>query len=864
MTADGSVVILIEGDDSDLKGKLNSIGGIASGAAKAAAAAIAGISTALAGAAAHAVKVGAEFEASMSNVAAISGATGTELEQLSEKAKEMGAKTRFSASESAEAFTYMAMAGWETEDMLSGIEGIMSLAAASGESLASTSDIVTDALTAFGLSAKDSGHFADVLATASNSANTNVAMLGESFKYVAPVAGALGYSAEDTAVALGLMANSGIKASQAGTALRTILTNMSKPTDDMEYAMELLGVSLEDSEGGMRSLGEVMDQLRVGFGGGTMSTEEFAEKLAELDKGLESGYYTQESYAVHLEELAVAMYGVEGAQKAELAAMLAGKEGMSGLLAIVNASEEDYQKLTDSIYDASGAAEKMAEIQLDNLSGQLDILKSAVEGFEIEFFQSVGNPITETVTAAADAVSQLTETFRSEGLGAAIQELGGMAASAATALASAAPSFIETATGLVQSFLSGLRENLPEIAASALEIVGSLASGIVETLPELAQTGTEIVLQLAQSVIDGLPGMVPAAVQTIASLVEQITGNLSQIIEAGIQVVVALGEGLIEALPDLIEKVPEIVSNIANVINDNAPKMLAAAAKLVVELGVGLIQSIPTLIANIPKIIQAIVDAWSAFNWLDLGMTAITAIKDGILKIIPQVKTAGKNVLDAVVNAIKSLPQTLTNLGKTSITGLANAIRGLVGTAANAMSGVVSGILNAIAGLPGKMLDIGKNIVQGIANGIKNGAAAAINAVADLAGSVVDKAKGFLGIKSPSRVMAKEVGPYIPQGLAVGVEREIPRVERSMAAQLAGLTDRVRRAVEAETANISVGLTAKGGGGNPHEPAPASGGTVVNVYLESAPEGAEKARNMGRELGAEAAREIRRRGGVPA
>lgn len=859
MGNDGSVVILIEGDDSDLKSKLDGIGGVAAGAAKAAAAAIAGISTALAGAAAHAVKVGAEFESSMSNVAAISGATGNELEQLTEKAKEMGAKTRFSAAQSAEAFTYMAMAGWETGDMLAGIEGIMDLAAASGESLAATSDIVTDALTAFGLSAEDSGHFADVLATASNSANTNVAMLGESFKYVAPVAGALSYSAEDTAIALGLMANSGIKASQAGTSLRTTLTNMAKPTSDMADAMYLLGISLEDEEGNMYSLMEVMDQLRSGFEGGRITQEEYTESVTRWNAMLAEGSVELPEYAKAMQALDIALNGTTEAQRAELAAMLAGKEGMSGLLAIVNASETDFQKLTDAIYDADGAAKEMAEIQLDNLAGQLDILKSAVEGFEIEFFQSVGNPITETVTAAAEAVSHLTETFKSGGLGAAIQEIGGLAASALTALASSAPVFIETAVGLIQSFLSGIRDNLPEIASAALEIVGSLAAGIVEILPELAQTGTDIVLQLAQSIIDGLPGMVPAAVQTLASLVEQITGNLSQIIDAGIQVIVALGEGIIEALPDLIEKVPEIVSNIANVINDNAPKLLAAAGKLIVELGVGLIKNIPTLVANIPKIIQAVVDAWAAFNWLDLGMKAITAVKDGILKIVPAVKTAGKNVLDAVVNAIKSLPSKLAELGRNGITGLVNAMRNLAGTAASAMSGIVSGILNAITGLPGKMLDIGGNIVKGIADGIKNGAAIAINAVADLARSVIDGAKNFFGIKSPSRVMAKEVGPYLPQGVAVGVEQEIPKTERAVSKQLAGLTDRVRAAVEAETANISVGLTAKGNNADPPEPEP-NGGLVVNVYMSSMPENREKARNLGRELGEETARELRRRG----
>ena len=173
-----------------------------------------------------AIKTAADFDSSMSKVAAVSGATGEDFDALRSKAREMGAKTKFSASEAADAINYMAMAGWKTQDMLSGIEGIMNLAAASGEDLATTSDIVTDALTAFGLSASDSSHFADILAAASSNANTNVSMMGETFKYVAPIAGAMGYSAEDTAEAIGLMANAGIKSSQAGTTLRKIMTEL--------------------------------------------------------------------------------------------------------------------------------------------------------------------------------------------------------------------------------------------------------------------------------------------------------------------------------------------------------------------------------------------------------------------------------------------------------------------------------------------------------------------------------------------------------------------------------------------------------------------------------------------------------------
>lgn len=287
------------------------------------------------------ISAGMDFDSQMSTVAAISGATGEEFEILRAKAQEMGATTAFSATESAQAMEYMAMAGWKTTDITNGLAGVMNLAAASGEDLATTSDIVTDAMTAFGMSAEESTHFSDVLAQTATNANTNVGMMGETFKYVAPVAGSLGYNVEDTAAAIGLMANSGIKASQAGTALRTLMTNMANPTDKMAAAMDTLGISLTDSSGEMKSFAEITQDLRNGFSG---LTEE---------------------------------------QKASTAANLAGKEGMSGLLAIVNASEEDYKKLTASIQDCSGASEKMAEIRLDNLEGDVTLFKSALEGAQI-------------------------------------------------------------------------------------------------------------------------------------------------------------------------------------------------------------------------------------------------------------------------------------------------------------------------------------------------------------------------------------------------------------------------------------------------------------------------------------------------
>lgn len=297
-----------------------------------------------------------DFEAAMSQVQAISGATSSELTKLTNKAKEMGATTKFTAKESAEAFNYMAMAGWKTEDMLNGIEGILSLAAASGEDLATTSDIVTDALTAFNMKAEDAGRFSDVLAAAASNANTTVSGMGETFKYAGSMAGALGYSIEDVALMTGLMANTGIKATMAGTALNSIFTRLSTNTNGAADAMSDLGIEFFTSEGNARDLSDVMEELRAAT----------ANMTAE--------------------------------QKSQLANTIAGTQAQKGLLAILNASEEDYNKLADAINNADGAAAQMSETMLDNLQGSITLLQSAVDGVKISF----GERLSPYVRSLAD------------------------------------------------------------------------------------------------------------------------------------------------------------------------------------------------------------------------------------------------------------------------------------------------------------------------------------------------------------------------------------------------------------------------------------------------------------------------------
>lgn len=418
--------------------------------AKGAAAASAGITGALAASTA----AGASFESQMSTVQAISQASESEMARLKALAKQMGIETKFSATEAGQGLEYMAMAGWDVDSMLAGLPGIMNLAAASEEDLGQVSDIVTDAMTAFNLEASRSAEFADVLAQASARSNTDVAMMGQTFKYVAPVAGALGFSIQDTATAIGLMANAGIKGEQAGTSLRAIFSRIVKPTAEVASAMERIGLSVTNSDGSMRSLDEILRDLRAGFSG-----------LSE-------------------------------SERASTAASLAGQEAMSGMLALVNASDEDYEKLSDSIYHAKGAAEEMAGVRMDNLKGDVTLLKSSAEGAGIAIYEGLSEPLREGVQTGTEWLNSFTESVE-ENLPTIRREV--------KSAGSVLMGFVEPVLDLgswflqhpevIQGGLTGLVSTLLTFKAakgitSAVKLFGSL-SGMIKAWP-VAATGLVI------------------------------------------------------------------------------------------------------------------------------------------------------------------------------------------------------------------------------------------------------------------------------------------------------------------------------------------------------------------------------------
>lgn len=499
--ADGKIVIETGLDTKGIETGLKKVSSIAKTGIATTVTAISGMSTALAGVAGYSIKVGSSFEAGMSKVQAVSGASNEQLQRLSDKAKEMGATTKFSATEAADAMNYMAMAGWKTEDMLNGIDGIMNLAAASGEDLATTSDIVTDALTAFGLSASDSTHFADVLAAASSNANTNVSMMGETFKYVAPVAGSLGYSAEDCAVAIGLMANSGIKASQSGTALRSMFSRLAKPSKEVKEAMEKLNISLTDSHGNMKSLDTLMGDLRNSFSG-----------LSE-------------------------------SEKAEMASSLAGQEAMSGLLAIVNASDEDFNKLKDAIYGADGASAKMAETMQDNLQGKISILKSTIEGLGIKIYEEIEDPMKEAAEGATDSVEQISSALENGGIDAAVEKTGNIIGGLSVKIAQESPKMVDASVLLLKSFVQGIQKNKNQLKYASREIIDSLCDGLIKLLPkEMQQPAKKALDSLKKTFSSGLgslSGVTKKELEIIGKLFTKLADHMDTVAPVVISLVAA-------------------------------------------------------------------------------------------------------------------------------------------------------------------------------------------------------------------------------------------------------------------------------------------------------------------------------------
>lgn len=724
---------------------------------------------------AAAVKTAADFDSAMSQVAAVSGATGSDLEALREKAREMGASTKFSASEAAEAMNYMAMAGWKTGDMLSGIEGIMNLAAASGEDLATTSDIVTDALTAFGMSASDSGHFADILAAASSNANTNVSMMGETFKYCAPIAGSLGFSAEDTAEAIGLMANAGIKSTQAGTSLRTIMTNLSGEVKICGDSIGEVTVVTSNADGSMRDLSDILADCRLAFSG-----------LSE-------------------------------SEQAAAAESLVGKNAMSGFLALMNAGEGDINKLSSAIANCDGKSGEMAATMQDNLAGQLTILKSQLEELAISF----GELLMPAIRAIVGWIQQFVDWLNG-------MDEGTKKAVVTVALLAAALGPVLIVVGKVISAVGTIMSIVPKIAgvintvktAFAALNVTMLANPIVLIIAAIAALVAafiylwthcegfrefwiglwENVKAAAVAVWNGLKDFFAAAWNGIVSVAQTVWNSLAAFFTG-------LWDGIKNVVTTVVTAISDFLTVAWNTICSVISTVLTAIHTVVSTVWNGIVSAVTTIVNGILSVISAVwnaiqtvittvVTAISGFltgAWNGIR-TVITSVVNGIHGVVTSVWGAIQNAVVSIVNGIRS---TVTNVWNSICSVVSSAVNGLKTTVGNAFTAMwngirstVSGIYNSIksgfdqavgfiTGLASSAWNWGADIVNGIANGIR----AAVGNVVDAVRSIADKIAAFLHFSVPDEGPLHEYESWMPDfmaGLARGIDRSRGLVEKAV------------------------------------------------------------------------------------
>lgn len=621
----------------------------------------------IAGVGAAAVAVTAKFQSSMSEVKAISGATGSDLEALSAKAKEMGAQTKFSASESAEAFKYMALAGWETEDMLNGIEGVMNLAAASGENLASVSDIVTDSLTAFGLSAQDSTHFADVLAKTMASSNTDVAGLGEAFKYVAPVAGAFGYSVEDVSVALGTMANAGIKGSSMGTALRQALVQLTSPSETAAAYMDKFGISLYDSQGNTKDLMTVMQDLRGTFSMTTMDVQKATEAAEQGDQAW-AEYAQSLNLPANEQEKLTALTEIFGAR------------AMPAMLSIIQASEEDFNKLTNNIYNADGAAANMAETMLDNLPGAITIAKSALEGLGIRIGEVMTPALTKLVRGFTDFISGLTEA--SDGTIKFAVVLGSV-------LAAIGPLLLVTGS-LTRNILTLIEayDKLSKALAgkSVAAFARATAAKIADTAATIADTAANMANKVAHSGVASAASTAAGRVLAFAAahkvataaalgVVGAIAGLIIYMVKTGTSVE-DLKNKVIEAFNNIASKVPEIMSTISQVALEVIQQLPGLISSAMQGLGSAISSSIEAIQTNLPKF----ADWWANEmpQMIAVGSEMIVNMINGISQTLPQLIQTGADTITQFINTFfAQAPQLIMAGAEVAMQFIAGVIQAL-------------------------------------------------------------------------------------------------------------------------------------------------------------------------------------------
>lgn len=743
--ADGSITISITGDAKELEAELKKVnerikqtgknseesgkqgsklGSMISAGCKVAAAALAAVGAAAAGVAVASYKVGSEYETALAKVGTIADTAAKPLATLSDEIMNLSSQTGIAAADIAEA-TYSAIsATGDTANAVSIVAQATQLATAGFASTGDSLNTLTGIMNAYGMQAQDLESVSDSLIATQNLGVLTIGELSSSIGRAISTASAYGVGLSNLETGYIALTKAGISCDESTTYLSSMFSE----------------------------LGD------AGSNVGKILTEETGQSFGQL---MESGY--------SLADVLQILYDNCGQDSEALMQLWGSQEAGKASNAIVSQGLQQFNDWLGQVEDSAGTTASAYEKMQATVSAQTDILKNNIKNLGIQLYNSFSPALVGAIEQVNAGISSLSDAFETGGIEGFTAQLGTLVAQAVSTLISAAP----------------------QMLSAAATIVSSLGAGIAQAAPQIMQAGMDLLNSLTNGIRQNLPQMIPAAMEALVRFSGSLRENVGQLVDAGLALVTALAQSLIANIPVFIETVPTIITNLAGIINDNAPKLLITGISLLGQLALGLIQAIPTLIANIPQIIQAIASVFSAFNWLSLGKNLVSAIGNGIKSMGGAAKAAAENIRTNIVNAIKNLPSTLSALGKNAINLLSNGIRGMAGAVRGAATNILNAIVNAIKSLPSKLLSIGKNavssmksaftsggwssvgrnIVNGIVSGVAGAAGRLLSKMRSLASSALSAAKRALGIASPSKLFAKMVGRWIPEGVAVGIEQ---------------------------------------------------------------------------------------------
>lgn len=850
---DGSIVLGTELDTSGINKGLSGIGGLASKGLKAAGVAIAAVGAGIVAVGKYATDVGSSFDSAMSQVAATMGTTVDQIGDLSAIAKEMGSTTQFTATEAAEALNYLALAGYDAEKQIAALPTVLNLAAAGDMDLAYASDLVTDSMAALGLETTELEGYADKLAKTAQTSNTSVSQLGEAVLVCGGQAKLAGMSVTDMNTALGILADNGIKGSEGGTALRNVLKNLYTPTSQAAKAMEELGLSTTNADGTLRDTQDVLKDLSAALGGLTE-----ADRIKAMDKIFDT-------------------------------------RTIAAANALLKDSGARWDELSGKIDNAEGAASNMAATMLDNLEGDVTIMKSALEGLGISIYENLRDPLREGVQWITEIIGQLNTALTEGGFEGLVAVIGDVLAQAVEKITSFAPDLVKAASSIIQSFLTGIVDNLPAIVEGLTGLGTELVAAVSTIIPQFVDVGIKLLAALGKGTGEQLPTLIPIVVQGILDLASAIITNVPAMIDAAIALCKGLVNGIIQAIPLIIEAVPELITGLCEALTEGIPLLLEAG----VELFTALVGNIPAIIegivAALPEIITAIIDTLTTLipAIIDAGIALFVALVENLPAIIQGIVEAIPQIIEAVINALTELIPLLIECGINLFVSLVENLPAIIAGIVEAIPKIIEAIIKGIVNLFSKIAECGKNlflklkeklpevltkmwdaakdIVTKIADGIKNGFSTIVECGKDLVlgvwegiksmaswlwdkvygffKGIVDGVKDFLGISSPSKLFKVEVGKQMAAGAGEGFTDELPNQYR-----------KIRAAIDGEQASLSAKAKSYNAG------APGSGSTTIIEKLEVRTDELNSDTDydrVGRRLGESFQRSARYNGGLP-